>query len=97
MTLGALANFHALSFMMLKRYKNADESYSLPSTVDYVLHPHDFKKVVIPILSSKVPLYIKMIRHFGHEKVSFLSNFQRVQSFLATNIYPFEKDYLQCV
>jgi len=70
MTLGALANFHALSFMMLKRYKNADESYSLPSTVDYVLHPHDFKKVVIPILSSKVPLYIKMIRHFGHEKAA---------------------------
>jgi len=70
MTLAALANYHALTFMMLRKYQNPDGSHSLPPSVDYVLHPYNFKKVVLPILSASVPLYIKMMRHYGHEKAA---------------------------
>ena len=69
MTLAALANYHALTFMMLRKYQNADGSHSLPPSVESVLHSLDFENMMVSMINSKVPMFVKMIRHFGHNEV----------------------------
>jgi len=68
MTLAALANYHALTFMMLRKYQNADGSHSLPPSVESVLHSLDFENMMVSMVNSKVPMFVKMIRHFGHNE-----------------------------
>jgi len=68
MTLAALANYHALTFMMLRKYQNPDGSHSLPPSVESVLHSLDFENMMVSMVNSKVPMFVKMIRHFGHNE-----------------------------
>ena len=67
--LTALANFHALSFMLLRQYKNGDGSYSLPPSVEFVNSEGGLENLVLSILTTNLPVHIKMLKHFGHEKV----------------------------
>ena len=69
LALTALANFHALTFMLLKRYKNIDGSYSLPPSIDFLFAEEGLETMISNCVTTNLPLYIKMIRHFGHEKV----------------------------
>ena len=67
--LTALANFHALSFMLLRQYKNGDGSYSLPPSIEFVNPGGGLENLVLSILTTNLPVHIKMLKHFGHEKV----------------------------
>ena len=67
--LTALANFHALSFMLLRQYKNGDGSYSLPPSIEFVNPEGGLENLVVSTLTSNIPVHIKMLKHFGHEKV----------------------------
>jgi len=68
LTLSTLANYHALSIMLLKKYKNDDGSYSLPESMQYALTPVQFTVECGSMLSNALPTYIQMIKHLGHEK-----------------------------
>ena len=74
--LTALANFHALSFMLLKQYKNDDGSYSLPPSIDFIIPDSSTADMFVTFLSAYVPVVSKMLKHFGHEKVCFTMNIQ---------------------
>ena len=64
------ANYHALSIAGLRKWKTADKSYSLPSSLDvfsktpYYVHP--------PIVygSMVLPNYSRVLRHFKQEEAA---------------------------
>ena len=70
LTLSTLANYHALSIMLLRKYKNPDGSYSLPEKLQYALKPVLFNESLPSMVSQKLPIVAEMIRHFNHEEVS---------------------------
>jgi len=63
--LSALGNFHALSCTWLKKHKNADGSYSLPPSVDFILTPMDFKDLIVGMFRTTWSNSIKVLQHFG--------------------------------
>ena len=67
--LAALANFHALSFTLLRQYTNEDGSYSLPKSIEFVIPEGGMEHVMATMTTTNIPVHIKMLKHFGHEKV----------------------------
>jgi len=47
--LSALGNFHALGYVWMRKYKNADGSYSLPQSVEYLFNPLDIKDMFVAV------------------------------------------------
>lgn len=69
LTLSTLADYHALSIMLLRKYKNPDGSYSLPESLQYALKPVWFCEVVPTMVSKNMSKFIDLMKHFGHEEV----------------------------
>jgi len=70
MTLAALANYHALSHTWLKKFKNQDGSYSVPSSVEYLLKPINLRNIIESVLAINVPIFTRMLQHHGHHELA---------------------------
>ena len=69
LTLMSLANYHALTIMLLKKHKNQDGSYSLPSCLDYIYEKFMFAEKGPEMISNAMPMYLQLIRKQGHAEV----------------------------
>ena len=69
LTMSTMANFHALTHMLMREHRNADGSYSLPPSIEYVRHPVNLKDLLISIVSTTVPVLSQMMQHLGHDEV----------------------------
>jgi len=66
--LAALANFHALSFVLLRQYKNDDGSFSLPPSINFVIPEAGMVDMFVSFMTEYLPTIAVMLKHFGHEK-----------------------------
>ena len=67
--LAALANFHALSFVLLRQYKKDDGSFSLPPSIEFVIPEAGMVDMFVSFMTEYLPTIAVMLKHFGHEKV----------------------------
>ena len=74
LTISALANYHALGHTWLKKFKNQDGSYSVPSAFDFAMHPMDIDDVMYGMLTKTITTFAKLLEHLGHHDVSSSSS-----------------------
>lgn len=80
MTLAALANYHALSHTWLKKFKNQDGSYSVPSAFDFAMNPMDIDDVMYGMLTKTITTFAKLLEHLGHHDSAVWLKAQKEES-----------------
>ena len=82
LTLSTLANYHALSIMLLRKHRNPDGSYSLPDTLHYALRPVTFCQMTHVMVSKNLPIIVALLRHLEHEEVNIFHPIPNVSKIL---------------
>lgn len=73
LTLEALANYHALTIALVRQWRNPEGHIEAPESLKFVESPLVFQAMVYDMLATTMPLYIEMLKHYGHaEVISFL-------------------------
>ena len=72
LTLSTLANFHALSLMLLRQYRNAEGTVSLPESIQYAAGNADMSQIFLKLVSKSAKLCADMLRHLDYKEVRLL-------------------------
>ena len=68
--LSALGNFHALGYVWMRKYKNADGRYSLPQSVEYLFNPLDIKDMFVAVGGKMLMDLRELMERLGRPEVN---------------------------